>query len=130
MSYPHYTGEEDGIRICRRWGGPAPEIVTLCGSTRFPAAFMDEQRRLSLEGRLVISVGLFGHTEGLDVGPDHDPTPVKVMLDELHRRKIDLADRIHVVNPGGYIGGSTAREIEYARSLGKPVTFMEQEAVA
>jgi hypothetical protein len=102
-----------------------PEVVTLCGSSRFRDAFVAENRRLSLEGRIVISLGLFGHLEGLDIGTDTEPTPVKVMLDELHKRKIDMANRIHVVNLGGYIGRSTRSEIDYAEAHGKPVTYME-----
>jgi hypothetical protein len=102
-----------------------PEVVTLCGSSRFRDAFVAENRRLSLEGRIVISLGLFGHLEGLDIGTDTEPTPVKVMLDELHKRKIDMANRIHVVNLGGYVGRSTRSEIDYAEAHGKPVTYME-----
>lgn len=45
------------------------------------------------------------------------------MLDAVHLRKIDLADRVLVVNPGGYVGESTTREIAYARGAGKPVAF-------
>jgi hypothetical protein len=103
-----------------------PEVVTLCGSTRFRDAFGAENRRLTLEGRIVISVGLFGHLEGLDIGTDDEPSAVKVMLDALHFRKIDLSDRIHVINVGGYIGRSTANEIAYAQRTGKRVTYMEE----
>lgn len=52
---------------------------------------------------------------------------VKQMLDQLHFRKIDISDGIHVVNKGGYVGESTAREIDYAIKLGKAVTYMEDE---
>jgi hypothetical protein len=68
----------------------------------------------------VISVGLFGHQEAMDMGG-----PVKAMLDELHLRKIDISDEILVINKDGYIGESTRREIEYATSTGKPVRYME-----
>lgn len=105
---------------------PKPEIVTLCGSTRFRESFFAEQRRLTLEGRIVISVGIFGHLEGLDVGTAESPTPLKEMLDLLHFRKIDLSDRIHVINEGGYVGSSTRNEIAYARERKIPVTFMEE----
>ncbi len=57
---------------------------------------------------------------------DESPTPEqKVVLDALHLRKIDLADRVLIVNPGGYVGDSTRREIEYAEAAGKPVTFTD-----
>ena len=49
----------------------------------------------------------------------------KALVDALHLRKIDLADRVLVVNPGGYIGESTSREIAYARATGKSVAFTD-----
>lgn len=47
------------------------------------------------------------------------------MLDMLHLRKIDLADRVLVINPGGHIGESTGKEIAYAGANGKPVSFAD-----
>ena len=38
------------------------KIVTLCGSTRFKEQYLETQKRLTLEGCIVISVGLFGHS--------------------------------------------------------------------
>jgi hypothetical protein len=97
-----------------------PRVVTLCGSTRFPDAFLAATRSETLAGKIVISVGLFGHQEGMDMGG-----PVKAMLDELHLRKIDMADEILVLNVGGYRGKSTRREIAYAQAHGKPVRYLE-----
>ena len=97
-----------------------PEVVTLCGSSRFRDSFEQEQRRLTLEGRIVISLGFFEHPQGLDVS-----SQVQVDLGELHKRKIDLSQRIHVVNVGGYVGSSTRGEIEYAQRHGIAVTSME-----
>ena len=97
------------------------KVVTLCGSTRFRDAFLDAQKRLTLEGSIVISVGLFGHA-----GDDEVWKPgVKEMLDDMHKRKIDMADEIYVLNVGGYIGESTRSEIEYAIAGGKPVRYLE-----
>ena len=97
------------------------KIITLCGSTRFKDQFLAEQKRLTLEGNIVISVGLFGHS-----GDDEVWAPgTKEMLDEMHKRKIDLADEIFVINVGGYIGSSTKSEIEYAKATGKPVRYLE-----
>ena len=96
------------------------KIITLCGSTKFKDEFIAEQKRLTLEGNIVISVGLFGHS-----GDDEVWTNVtKVMLDDMHKRKIDLADEIFVINAGGYIGSSTRSEIEYAISTDKPVNYL------
>ena len=97
------------------------KIVTLCGSTRFKQEFLNTQKKLTLEGNIVISVGLFGHSgdaEAFDV-------ETKAMLDRQHLAKIDLADEIFVINVGGYIGSSTHNEIEYAKSKGKVVRFLE-----
>lgn len=101
------------------------KVITLCGSTRFKDEFIATQKRLSLEGCIVISVGLFGHS-----GDDEVSRPgVKEMLDDMHLRKIDMADEVMVINPGGYIGQSTRREIEYAKSVGKPVNYLCAESI-
>ena len=103
-------------------------VVTLCGSTRFKDQFMEAQKRLTLEGKIVISVGLFGHSGDSEVWDGMDEgtlTKTKEMLDDMHKRKIDMADSIYVINVGGYIGDSTRSEIEYAKSLGKSVTYLE-----
>ena len=98
------------------------KVITLCGSTRFKDAFMQEQKRLTLEGNIVISVGMFGHSGDQEVWADG----VKDMLDDMHKRKIDMADEIFVINVGGYIGSSTKSEIAYAQSTGKTVRYLEQ----
>ena len=86
------------------------KVITLCGSTRFKDAFLETQKRLTLEGNIVISVGLFGHSGDEEVWAPG----TKEMLDDMHKRKIDMADEIYVINVGGYIGDSTRSEIEYA----------------
>ncbi len=98
------------------------KVITLCGSTKFKDAFMQEQKRLTLEGNIVISVGMFGHSGDQEVWADG----VKDMLDDMHKRKIDMADEIFVINVGGYIGASTRSEIEYARQTGKPVCYLQE----
>ena len=105
------------------------KVITLCGSTRFRDEFMETQKRLTLEGNIVISVGLFGHSGDNEVWEDMDEgtlTRTKEMLDDMHKRKIDMADEIFVVNVGGYIGSSTRSEIEYAEASGKPVRYLEE----
>ena len=97
------------------------KIVTLCGSTRFKEQFMEVQKQLTLEGYIVISVGLFGHSGDDDVWKPG----VKEMLDDMHLRKIDMADDIFVINVGGYIGESTRREISYAEQTGKNIKYLE-----
>lgn len=104
------------------------KVVTLCGSTRFKDAFMEIQKQLTLEGNIVISVGLFGHSGDSEVWENMDEgtlTATKAMLDDMHKRKIDMADEIFVINVGGYIGDSTRSEIEYATRMGKAVRYLE-----
>ncbi len=97
-------------------------VITLCGSTRFKDQFLETQKRLTLEGNIVISVSLFGHS-----GDDEVWTPgTKEMLDNMHKRKIDMADAIYVINVDGYIGESTRSEIEYATKQGKTVMYLEK----
>ena len=98
-------------------------VVTLCGSTRFREAFLREQKRLTLAGCIVLSVGLFGHSGDGEVFTEG----TKEMLDDMHKRKIDMADGIFVINVGGYIGESTRSEIEYAMRTGKNVEYLEPQ---
>ena len=97
------------------------KVITLCGSTRFKDQFMEAQKRLTLEGNIVISVGLFGHSGDEEVWKPG----TKEMLNDMHRAKIDMADEIFVINVGRYIGESTRSEIEYAMANGKPVRYLE-----
>lgn len=97
------------------------KVVTLCGSTKFKEQFIEAQKRLTLEGYIVISVGLFGHSGDAEVWTEG----TKAMLDDMHLRKIDMADEIFVVNVGGYIGQSTRREIDYATSKGMTIRYLE-----
>ena len=104
------------------------KVITLCGSTRFKDEFFEAQKRLTLEGNIVISVGLFGHSGDNEVWENMDEgtlTKTKEMLDDMHKRKIDMADEIFVINVGGYIGSSTRSEIDYAVAAGKPVHYLE-----
>ena len=96
------------------------KVITLCGSTRFKDAFLETQKRLTLEGNIVISVGLFGHSGDDEVWKEG----TKEMLDNMHKRKIDMSDGIFVINVGGYIGDSTRSEIDYAIKNGKTVEYL------
>lgn len=103
-------------------------VVTLCGSTRFKDEFIKTQKRLTLEGNIVISVGLFGHSGDAEVWDGMDEgivSKTKEMLDDMHKRKIDMSDYIYVINVGGYIGDSTKSEIAYAEEHGKEVRYLE-----
>ena len=105
------------------------KVITLCGSTRYKDEFMEAQKKLTLEGNIVISVGLFGHSGDQEVWESMDEgtlTKTKEMLDDMHKRKIDMADSIYVINVGGYIGNTTKSEIEYAKNHSKEVRYLEE----
>ncbi|MFG2351880.1 hypothetical protein [Streptomyces phaeochromogenes] len=100
-----------------------PPIVVLCGSTRYWEQLNEANAYETAAGRIVLA-------PGCNLKQDHplwaDPVQaerLKRVLDDLHLRKIDLADEVLVVNPGGYVGASTSREIAYARSVGKPIRY-------
>lgn len=97
------------------------KIITLCGSTKFKDDFIKEQKRLTLEGNIVLSVGLFGHSGDTEVWNEG----VKELMDDMHKCRIDLSDEIFVINKDGYIGSSTKSEIEYAIKTNKKVNYME-----
>lgn len=96
-------------------------IITLCGSTRFKSEFERVNMELTLEGNVVISVGVFAHADGIEVAEQQ-----KEQLDKIHLQKIDMADELFIVNVDGYIGSSTKNEIEYAKQHGIPVRYLEQ----
>ena len=102
-----------------------PRIVCLCGSTRFMEAFQAANLSETVQGNIVLSVGCNTQSDADLFGAQFDKTKLKLQLDNLHKRKIDLADEILVLNVGGYIGESTRSEIEYAEATGKPVRYLE-----
>ncbi len=95
------------------------KVITLCGSTRFKDDFERVNKMLTLSGNIVISVGCYGHSG--DVFTEEQ----KIMLDDIHKRKIDMADAIYVINKDGYIGMSTQSEILYAILHNKEIIYME-----
>ena len=99
------------------------KVITLCGSTRFKEDFERINKQLTLAGNIVISVACFGHAG------DNFTEEQKAMLDNIHKRKIDMADAIYVINKDGYIGSSTRSEIQYATRLGKQIIFMEDDLI-
>lgn len=101
--------------------------ITLCGSTRFKDLFEQENARLTLAGHVVYSLAMFGRT-GADVGKPETNIIVtdeqKIVLDRVHKKKIDNSDAIYVINPEGYIGDSTKSEIAHAESVHKDVYYL------
>lgn len=98
------------------------KIVTLCGSTRFKEEFIKTQHKLAMEGNIVLSLDFYSKSENIiDLLDDE----IK-HLQEIHNEKIKLSDEIFVINVGGYIGESTRKEIEFARSLNKEISYLEE----
>lgn len=107
-----------------------PKIVCLCSSTRFKDAFDEANYQETMKGNIVLSVGFYMHATGNKHGDGIGCTPEqKIALDELHKRKIDLADEVLILNVEGYIGESTKSEIEYAKSHGKVIRYLENDHI-
>ena len=95
-------------------------IITLCGSIKFKDEFLKVQEKLTLERNIVFTPNFFNNIKKEEITKER-----KKMLDEMHKQKIDMSDEIYIINVGGYIGDSTKSEIEYAKSKGKKVSYLE-----
>lgn len=96
------------------------KVICLCGSTRYKQQFEQINADLTLAGNVVLSVGYFHHVENRDI----DIAAAKILLDDIHKQKIDMSDEVFVINPDGYIGESTRSEIKHAMQTGKHVKFL------
>jgi hypothetical protein len=111
------------VKSISRNSSDFPIIVCLCGSTRFGKTFKGANLRETLAGKIVLSIGCdFKSDDALGLTEED-----KKRLDELHKRKIDLADEVLILNVNGYIGDSTRSELEYAYKTGKRIRFLEKE---
>src|SRR6476619_25500 len=106
------------------------KVITLCGSTKFEVEFAEVNQRLTLEGCVVISLGMFSLPDLPNSDGAADRSDLEKLLSGLHFQKIRMADEVYIVDPGGYVGASTRREIAYAESLGKPVRYLSRERLA
>jgi len=104
----------------------SPIIVCLCGSTRFVEAWKKATRTESLNGKIVLSVGVMIHADDEPIKEG----PAKALLDELHLRKIDLAHEVLILDVDGYIGESTRREVTYAIKQKKRIRYLSKEEEA
>jgi hypothetical protein len=103
------------------------KVICLCGSTRFTEQMLIKQWELTKQGIIVLTWcalpdSYFQSEDKFHIG---DQEGVKQIVDEVHKRKIDLSDEVLVLNIGGYIGESTRSEIEYAKAMGIPVKYLE-----
>jgi hypothetical protein len=112
-----------GVSLERHVDVTRPMVIALVGSTKFRPDFDRVTSELTMDGHIVINPGVWwSEAEGTFASPVQ-AAAVKECLDELHLRKIDLADMVMVINLNGYVGESTAREIEYAKAHGKRVAY-------
>lgn len=109
-----------------------PTIVCLCGSTRFKDAFTQAQFDETLAGNIVLTIGCNLRTDQELFGamPHLEFDAVKMRLDALHLRKIELADEVLILNVGGYVGTSTRGELKHAIRCGKRVRWLEPDKSA
>lgn len=96
------------------------KVITLCGSTKFKDDFLRVQKELTLQGNIVLSLGVFTQSDDEKLSEE-----IIEMLSDMHRHKIDMADEIYVINKNNYIGSSTMSEIKYAEAQGKVINYME-----
>ena len=97
---------------------------TLCGSVRYKNLFDWLNEELTIRGKVVISLGLWGKGVYGYIG---DEDPRKEILEKVHFRKIDLSKAIFVIDTDGiesHIGRSTTREIEYAQQNMKQIYLL------
>lgn len=97
------------------------KIICLCGNPEFKEDFMREQLRLTLQGNVVISVGIFNRTNNISISDS-----MKILLDDIQRQKIAMSDEVFVINKHGYIEPRVQKEIEYAMICGKPIKYMKE----
>lgn len=107
-----------------------PKVICLCGSTRFTEQMLVKQWELTKQGNIVLSWCALpeSYFKGADKSHIGDQERVKEIVDEVHKRKIDLSDEILVINIGDYIGDSTKSEIKYAIDHNKPVKWLENHS--
>ena len=96
------------------------KIITLCGSTKFKKEFEEINKKLTLEGNIVLSLGVFSHTDGEQLSDEQ----IKILKD-IHKQKIAMSDEIFVINKNSYIGNGLKEEIEYAKQLNKGISYLE-----
>jgi hypothetical protein len=101
-----------------------PTVVCICGSSRFKDDHLGIAQRETLLGKIVLLAGFYHHVDKVPITAEQ-----KKKLDQLHCRKIDIADEVFIVNPNGYVGESTKEQIEYARALGKTLRWLEDPNV-
>lgn len=97
-----------------------PIVVCLSGNQRSRLDYEAACTRETLAGRVVLTHGWYGASK--DEAPD---AKLKAELDELQKRRIDMADQVLVIAPRGLINMDSAGDITYAKNAGKTVVFFD-----
>lgn len=97
-------------------------IITLCGSTKYKEEYLLVNKWLTLQGNIVISVSMFGQIDKEPLTENE-----KIILDEIHKKKIDIANEIFIIDVDKYIGNSTKSEVSYAELNQKNIRFLSDE---
>ena len=103
------------------WGDKPATITCLIGSPRFKSEFDHVARVLSQRGEIVLAPHIYSNGEGLD----------KEDTDQLHEsalKRIDMADRVFVINPNNRLNDNVLIEIEYAESLDRDIKYLDTPA--
>lgn len=129
-----------------------PKVITLCGSSKYKDKFYEVQRKLTLQGYIVLSLDFFIKAETtcnediiklqrelkdrnlmnpimedfLKTNYLETEYPSLKDLVRIHNAKIDMSDAIFVINVENYIGNNTLDEVEYAHSKGKKVFYLSK----
>lgn len=109
-----------------------PKIVVLCGSSRFVdimavCAWLIEREEQAISSGLHLLPDWYSAEDIPSHLAEHEG--VAEQMDELHKRKIDLAAEIFVVNYQDYIGDSTKSEIAYAKSKRVPIRWFTHDPI-
>ena len=120
MSYPQLLSPEEKLAQGKAGLG-IHDVVVLCGSMRNADLMAEVAIEQSVIGALVLKPDCNMKIEHPLWADPVEAEALKVRLDDQHKQKIRLADRVIVV--GNYVGDSTRSEIAYARQLGKPIAF-------
>lgn len=99
-------------------------VIYICGSSKFKDDFIEQSKLLTLQGNIILSVNVFGHS-GDNINTLWTDT-IEDMLIDMGKRKVDMADEVFVINKNGYIGETTKLEIDYALSKGLPIRYLEE----
>lgn len=94
-------------------------VIVLCGSTRFD--FIKAQEVLTLAGNVVISPSIYGNFNNRPLSEQE-----LLLLKRLQKQKINMADEVMIIDSYGYIGHNTLDEIDYAKLIGKKVTYWSE----